>query len=196
MMKKDIIGLAKDALEVGIDALLSDGLLKDIPIINTINSIYNISNSISDKLLFNKIKKFLLELNTLTSEERIKLFEKLEKEPKLKQKTSIYILELFNKIDDENKATMIFKVFQAYNNEEIDYETFYRLNKVIKEISPIDINKVRNIKNEFNSRSKDFDLLNLFENINLIRVESNMDGNIYYRTKICKIFIELNLDES
>ena len=195
-MKKDIIPITKDIFEIGVDTLLNDGLLKDIPIINTIHSIYNISNTISDKLLFNKIKKFLLELDTLTSEERIKLFEKLEKEPKLKQKTSIYILELFNKIDDENKAKIIFNVFEAYNNEEIDYETFYRLNKVIKEISSIDINKVRNIKNEFNSKSKNIDLLNTFENINLIRVMSNMDGNIYYRTKICKIFIELNLDES
>ena len=194
-MKKDIIPIAKDIFEISVDSLLNDGLLKDIPITTTIHSIYNICNTISDKLLFNKIKIFLLELDTLTSEERIKLFEKLEREPKLKQKTSIYILELFDKIDDENKVTMIFKVFKAYNNEEIDYEIFYRLNKVIKEISSIDIDKVRNIKNEINSKSKNLDLLNSFENINLIRVMSNMDGNIYYRTKICKIFIKLNLDE-
>jgi len=194
-MKKDIIPVIKDSIEISVDCLLNDGLLKDIPLVNTIHSISDICNTISDKLLFTKINKFLFELDIIPMVERIKLFEKLEQEPKLRQKISIYLLELFDKIDDENKAKMIFKVFQAYNDEIIDYEMFYRLNKVIKDISSIDISKVRNIKNEFNSKSSEKDLLNSFENINLIRVESNMDGNIYHRTEICKVFIQLNLDE-
>jgi hypothetical protein len=190
-MKKDIIPITKDIFEIGVDTLLNDGLLKDIPIINTIHSIYNISNTISDKLLFNKIKKFLLELDTLTSEERIKLFDKLEKEPKLKQKTSIYILELFDKIDDENKATMIFKVFEAYSNEKIDYEKFYRLNKVIKEISTIDIDHVKKIKLE----NITDDLKNTFSNIGLCRIKSAFDGAVYIQTNLCIKFLELKLDK-
>jgi hypothetical protein len=195
-MKKNIIPVVKEISEILIDKILDDGLVKDVPIINIIHLMCNAHNSISDNLLLNKIEKFLFKLDSIDSKDRINLFQKLEKEPRLKQKTSIYILELFDKIDDENKVTMIFKIFKAYNNEEIDYETFYRLNKVTKEISSIDISKVRNIKNEFNSKSKNLDLLNSFENINLIRVMSNMDGNIYFRTKICKVFIELNLDEN
>jgi hypothetical protein len=190
-MKKNIIPIAKDIFEISVDSLLNDGLLKDIPITNTMHSIYNICNTISDKLLFNKIKNFLLELDTLTSEERIKLFEKLEREPKLKQKISIYILELFDKIDDENKATMIFKVFKAYNNEEIDYETFYRLNKVIQEISSIDINNVKEIKLE----NITDDLKNTFSYIGLCRLQSAFSGAVYVQTTLCIKFLELELDK-
>jgi membrane protease subunit (stomatin/prohibitin family) len=190
-MKKDIIPIAKDIFEISVDSLLNDGLLKDIPITNTIHSIYNICNTISDKLLFIKLQKFLFELDTLTIQERINLFEKLEKEPRLKQKTSIYILELFDKIDDENKAKMIFKVFEAYSNKIIDYEIFYRLNKVIKEISLIDIDKVKEIQLE----NINEDLKNTFSNIGLCRIQTAFDGAVYDQTVLCIKFIELKLDK-
>lgn len=187
-MKEKIITIIKDIAEIGLDKVLNDGLLKDIPIINTIHSLSNICHTISDKLLFNKIKKFLFELDSLSNEERIELFEKLEKEPKLKQKASIYILELFDKIDDENKATMIFKVFKAYSDGLIDYEMFYRLNRLIKEISSIDISDIREEVNQYDKQDS-------FYKLGFLRLENAFDGAVYNKTELFDKFIMLNLDE-
>ena len=188
MMNTDIIAIVKDFTEIGVDILLDDGLLKDIPIVNTIHSISKICNTISDKLLFKKIHKLLIELDTLTIEERMKLFKKLEEEPKLKQKTSIYILELLDKIDDEHKTKMIFKVFKAYSDEIITYEMFYRLNKVIKEISSIDICNIREEINRYNKQDS-------FQKLGFLSLQNAFDGAVYNKTDLFEKFIKLNLDE-
>ena len=195
-MKKDIIPIIKEISEILIDKILDDGLVKDIPIINIIHLIYNTPHSISDKLLLNKIEKFLFQLDSIDTKDRINLFQKLEKEPKLKQKTSIYILELFNKIDDECKVDLIFKIFKAYGENIINYEIFFRLNKIIKEISSIDIEEVNMtyVKGKDVSQPNE-NIKSSFVSIGLYNFWSHSDGTSFSTTNLHDKFIELELNK-
>jgi hypothetical protein len=48
---ESVAGLVKEYAEVGFDAVLSDGLLKDLPLVNTIVALGKLGVSISDRLL-------------------------------------------------------------------------------------------------------------------------------------------------
>ncbi|SMN11431.1 hypothetical protein SPBRAN_1703 [uncultured Candidatus Thioglobus sp.] len=92
--------------------------------------------------------------------------------------------------------------FKAYLKNDIDYSMLYKLNKIISNLYSIHIEyiyKLENIDNECQigrSILSDHDLLNEFVNINLLRIEANMDGNIYHTTNVCKKFIELKLGDT
>jgi hypothetical protein len=176
--------------ELLVDKVLEDGLLKEIPIINTIISICKIPHSISDTILFNKLNIFLNDLKSIDKKDIKKMMNKLENE-NFKIKVSSYVLELMNKADHPNKAKMIARVFVAYIEKEIDYEMLYRLNKIILHISSIDISKVRNI---FDDTNKNKLTKYLFASIGLIAVTATMDGNAYNENDIYLKFIELDLD--
>jgi hypothetical protein len=185
--------LAINTGELVIDKILEDGLLKDIPIVNTIISLYKIPHSISDKMLFNKINVFLNDLESLDKQEITKMMNKLENED-FKIKVSLYILELMDKADHSNKAKMIAKVFIAYIEKKIDYEILYRLNKIILNINSIDISKVRNIFSDDGDKNSKELTRYLFASIGLITAISTMDGNGYDKNEIYLKFIEIELD--
>lgn len=53
----------KDYLEIGIDRLIEDGILKDIPIVNSIISGLNIAKNVRDIILLKQTMLFINELN-------------------------------------------------------------------------------------------------------------------------------------
>ena len=59
LVQSDLSSVVMDGVEIGIDQCLSDGILKDIPIINSIASIVKTTQSISNYLYLKKIVSFL-----------------------------------------------------------------------------------------------------------------------------------------
>lgn len=70
--------LAQEYAEAGIDVVLTEGVLRDIPLVNTIVAIGKFGISISDRLLIKKLIRFLGPLHHLSSIERQKMITKLE----------------------------------------------------------------------------------------------------------------------
>lgn len=58
MKLNNFTGLIVDNSEAVLDQMLNDGLLKDIPIINTLIGLYNVKTTISDKIFYSKIINF------------------------------------------------------------------------------------------------------------------------------------------
>ena len=54
--------------EVVLDAILKDGLLKDIPIINNLVDLYGIKTAISDKIFYNKVVSFYESFSSVNRE--------------------------------------------------------------------------------------------------------------------------------
>lgn len=63
---KDLAPVAENVIEALIDVSLDDGLLKDLPLIGTLLAVGKVGFSIRDRLLSQKIGKFLNEVATLT----------------------------------------------------------------------------------------------------------------------------------
>ena len=54
---------------MGIDAVLSEGPLKDIPVVNTVVALGKLGISINDRLLIKKLLAFLSHFQTVSAED-------------------------------------------------------------------------------------------------------------------------------
>ena len=72
-LKKTIFESSKDSLidlgELGIDSLLDEGILKDIPIVNLLIGVKNTAQNIHDRNLLRQTLQFIQEFNNGTIDE-------------------------------------------------------------------------------------------------------------------------------
>ena len=86
--------IAKEYAEIGLDAVLSEGLLKDIPVVNTVVALGKLGISINDRLLIKKLLAFLSNFQTVSAEDRTKMVRKLESDASYGRKVGEHIIEL------------------------------------------------------------------------------------------------------
>ncbi|HGF7203196.1 TPA: hypothetical protein AB5D93_003177, partial [Vibrio cholerae] len=78
LKKDDLSNLAIDLGEVGIDAILEGGVLRDIPILSSIVSGMNVIGSVRDALFTKKLISFLSELSDVSVEQRRSMIESID----------------------------------------------------------------------------------------------------------------------
>lgn len=112
--------------EVLSDSIMDDGLLRDIPILGTIASLYKASSNIQDKLFIKKMVYFLSNLKDISKEKRKQQIEKIAAEKKYRTKVGEKLLFIIDKCDDLEKSEMIGILFSQYLEENMDYDDFLR----------------------------------------------------------------------
>jgi len=122
----------KDLGETAIDAVLNEGVLKEIPILGSILGLGRATMSIQDKLFTKKLLAFLLQLKNTDVDSRKVQIEKIDTDPNYKTKVGEKLLHIIDKCEDSEKATYIGKLFQCYIEEKMDYENFLRASKCIE----------------------------------------------------------------
>jgi hypothetical protein len=90
----EVQDLMKEYAEIGIDAALSDGPLKDIPVIGTIIGLAKVGISISDRILIRKIIKFLGPLSDMSDKMRQEMIQKLEADAAYGRKVGEHLIEI------------------------------------------------------------------------------------------------------
>ena len=117
--------------ELTLDSIIQNESINQIPIIGTLRSAYKITNSISDYLFIQKLLKFLKELNTLSNEEKSEMKNRINNEEKFGKKVGENLLEVINKIDNNDKPKIIAKIFKSYINQEIDFQYFLKFSQIV-----------------------------------------------------------------
>ena len=84
LIKSDLSSMTTEGLEIGIDQCLSDGIVRDIPIINSLVSIVKTTQSISNYLFLKKIVAFLNGIKDIPKEKREQEIQKIEESKKYK----------------------------------------------------------------------------------------------------------------
>ena len=69
-----------DYVEIGIDSLLDDSIIKEIPVIKTVNSVFKIGKSINTAFFYKKLITFLVNMNDIGIEERERFIERYVKD--------------------------------------------------------------------------------------------------------------------
>ena len=64
-LTEEVSGITSEYIELGLDALMEEGLFKDIPVVSTFISAYRIGKSIRERHLIAKLISFLNEINIL-----------------------------------------------------------------------------------------------------------------------------------
>ncbi len=142
--------LATDLIEAGMDQMMSDGFLKDLPIFGSLQQLYKMSLSIKDALFLKKLSYFLYSMSSVSSEERTKLIEKLEADEKYSQNVGEKILMLLERADDFLKPSIIAEAFKAYMTDKLSYDQLQRINYAVNHLQLADLEEFRGYHRDSN----------------------------------------------
>lgn len=139
-LPENISGMVGEIAEIGIDSVMDEGLLKDIPFVSTAISIYNIGKSIRERHHIMKLKMFVEEFNQgiINDEQRIEYREKFRKNEKFRNQELHYILLILDRYIEPSKSQMLAKMYLAYLDEHIDWNEFRKYSEIIDRLLPGD----------------------------------------------------------
>lgn len=157
---KDVGDLVSDYAELGLDSILDEGLVKDIPILRTCVSIAKVGLNIRDRLYVKKIANFIKQVGDTTQEEREAFIKEHCQNEKRFEEAVLLILE---QVDNINKATLIGKIFKACILRMINYQDALSLSCIVNKALWQDIENMlrRNFTVEMKMRLCSCGLLNL-----------------------------------
>lgn len=135
----DIVG---DYLELGVDSILENDSLKEIPIIKTFISVGKITKSIRERNLIKNLAIFINELNSgkINKEKLSRHSEELRKNPKKAEKELGRILIILEQTIDNIKSSILGKLYKSYINQEIDWDIFIEFSEITNRLFMFDIN--------------------------------------------------------
>ena len=154
----EIIG---DYLELGIDSVLENDILKEINIIKSILSVGRITKSIIERNLIKNLIIFLNELNsgTINKEKLEKHKKELDDNPKMAEKELGRVLIILEQTIDNKKASIIGKIYKAYINQIIDWHLFVEFTEITNRLYINDLDTLLLIyNNQLNDTSNRDDL--------------------------------------
>lgn len=140
LIKSDLSSMTTEGLEIGIDQCLSDGIVRDIPIINSLVSIVKTTQSISNYLFLKKIVAFLNGIKDIPKEKREQEIQKIEESKKYRNKVGEQLLFIIEHCEDDIKAEHIAYWFKAFINEVVDYSEFLQGASAINRLTTADFN--------------------------------------------------------
>lgn len=137
--KSELKEISVDFSEIALDAFLDEGVLKDIPIINSIIGIGKVSNRISETLLLKKIVHFLHEIGPVDLKKRGEMVNKIDSNPKFKLKIGQKLIYILEKSEDHISAQYIGQLFSSFLKEDLNYEEFLRGSRIIQNLITEDL---------------------------------------------------------
>ncbi len=138
----DSSDIASDYLELGIDSIFDNNILKDIPIIKTFIGAGKITKSIRERNLMKNLAIFINELNSgkIDKEKLNRHREELRKNPKKAEQELGRILIILEQTIDNIKSSIVGKLYKAYINQEIDWGVFVEFSEITNRLFMMDIN--------------------------------------------------------
>lgn len=168
----DSSDIISDYLELGIDSILDNDSLKEIPIIKTFIGIGKITKSIRERNLMKNLAIFINELNSgnIDKEKLKKHKEELNQNPKKAEKELGRILIILEQTIDNLKSSILGKLYKAYINQEIDWDLFVEFSEITNRLYINDLSILSLIfKNQLSDTSNRSDLYRI-ERLNSLGV--------------------------
>jgi len=131
-ISSESIDLVKDYIELGLDSVISDGLLKDVPIMGTLVGLFKLGSSIKDRHTAKKILRFLNQLADIPVQERERFASELNTEDEYHESVSEKVLLIVERLDETKKAEIVGNLFKLYILDVINKEYFLRLSGIVE----------------------------------------------------------------
>lgn len=141
----DLTAIGKDILEIGVDTILVDGLLKEISVINVATGLWKTGIAIRDYRFISKLLHFLNESSKLSLKQREKIIEKLE-DNNYQAEVGERLISIIDNLETKSKAKLLGKAICLFGNGIITREEFWRVSFLIEKLPMSDINALKNWK--------------------------------------------------
>lgn len=143
---KNSISAVSELAEVGLDAIMNDGLLKEVPFISTIISVYRIGKDIHARHSLMKLVVFLNEINFHIADDTKKqrYITKLREKPKARQKELEYLLVIIDRYLEVDKPIKLARLYLAYLIDKLTWQELCMYSEVINRFLINDYNVLLN----------------------------------------------------
>ena len=139
-----------DLGEIMFDAVLSDGVLKDIPILGTIVGVTKCIKNVSDVCFAKKLIAFLVPIKDVSNDKRAEAIRNWERDKDFRGKVGDTLLGMIERCDDTVKATWLSKLFYELVLKRNLSRLFMRAEKTLSSLSVMDVQALLNMpKDQF-----------------------------------------------
>lgn len=192
--------VGRDLGEVALDTVLKEGVLRDIPVFNTIVALYQAGVEIHHHLFVRKIINFLRELSSTPLEKRQKFVEEIEKNPKQKRELGETLLLLIDRADSLQKPSILGKLLSNHILGNISYEDVTRLSYIVDRVYISDLSYLLKFESGVQRNSN---IAASLQSVGLLSFSGIDGGNfddedsggvIYVLNEYGKILLEYGLD--
>jgi len=122
----DASGALVEVAEVGLDAALKEGVLRDIPVLGSLVGLAKAAGTVRDHLFAKKVARFLVALYDVPAQERA-AFLNDHVSPEDQRRLGDTILLLLDRADDFAKPPLLARLFAGYLKGEYGYGEFRSL---------------------------------------------------------------------
>ncbi|MTJ10619.1 hypothetical protein [Anabaena sp. UHCC 0204] len=140
IQNSEVVDRLKDFAEIGIDELLDDGIIKDIPIISSVYSMIKLNSTVREITFLKKIISFYAEIGYVDHKFKDKFMLKYQSDPQYRKQVGEYIINALDRFDQINKAEAFGKIFAAYIRNEIKYNELTQYSYALDKIDFLNIN--------------------------------------------------------
>lgn len=146
----DSMDIIADYMEIGIDSFIEEGILEEIPFVKSIVGVLKIGKNVHDRNLLRQTLTFIKEFNSgnISKDKLVAYKFTIENNPKKCEAELGKILLLLNNFIDIKKSIMLSRIFKAYINEKINWNTFGDYSEVINRIFMEDVELLLKIYND------------------------------------------------
>ena len=138
-MDRGNLSVLGDLGEVAIDAVMDDGVLRDVPILSTVVGLGKCFRNVSDVLFAKKLIVFLYGLKDADAQKREEAIAKWESESKYRIRVGETLLNMINRCDDAQKAKWLSQLFYEMVLKRGWNDMFMRAEKVLSSLSVMDV---------------------------------------------------------
>lgn len=142
---QDSISITSDMMEIGLDSILNESVLREIPIVGTAISLGKVGMAIKDRKLIKNTIIFLNEFNSgIINPKKLEKYRKrLSNDKKLQKEVENLFLYL-DAFIEERKVKIISRLYCFYINEEFTYNMLLDMYQIIRMMKFTDINVILN----------------------------------------------------
>ena len=175
-------GILGDTIEIGIDSILTDDSLREIPIVNTIIGTFKFGQNIHDRNLLKQTMIFIQEFNNNSNNEKVQKYiskykKNITNNPKKAEIELGRVMIILNRNIDDIKSSILAKLYLSYIEYKIDWSKFCDLSEVNEKMFTLDIEILKDIY--LNNTDFDKDKLHNYQRLvsnGLMKNDSKFDS--------------------
>lgn len=151
---QEITNISLEVLESIVDSELSDGVLKDIPIIGSVIGLGKTYINIKNYFFLKKLATFISNIKTTTLDQRRKVISLLEDDPNQRIGIGEKLIYIIDKADDHLISEYVSQLFCAFVEELISYDQFLKGAKIINNMHLSDLEEFITIEGKQLNRTE------------------------------------------
>lgn len=169
--------------EIGIDALLDNEVLKEIPVVGTLSSLCKIGYNLHERNLIKQTLAFITEFNSnsISQEKLDEHREKLEGNPKEAEKELSRVLIILGKQVDQIQSQVLGSFYAAYIKGAISWKKFCELSEANRRmfISDYQILFEAAINDGLKIQNRELYQVDRLISLGLLQNQNRLGGNVW-----------------